>query len=388
MKIAYLYHRSDTMGGAPIHLRDLGRRLIMDGHETKVFIGGDGPFLAHLEEHGVPYQRLKHLQRDLHPLHDFAGFFELVSQLRKYRPDLISAHCPKAGFLGRLAGKCLGIPTVYSPHCWPFAEGSPKASLYLALEKMVAPLSRHIFLVSEDERREALQHHLCDSSMMTTIHNGMIDATPEKMAQPEREPLRMIMVARFEPQKDHATLFRALEKLSHLDWHLDLVGSGPGEAQFREKAAQWGWQDRIVFHGHSTRVPELLLDAQLFLLVTNWEGFPRSTLEAMRAGLPSVITDVGGNREAFVSGDEGLVVKRGDAMELAEALESLILDPDRRRRMGRAARRTFEAQFTFERMYEKYRAAYERLLGLEAAPPTEVRPRVQEVRSPRPVTIP
>ena len=59
MRIAYLYHRSDTMGGAPIHLRDLSRRLIDSGHEARIFLGGDGPFLGNLEAHDVPFETLK-----------------------------------------------------------------------------------------------------------------------------------------------------------------------------------------------------------------------------------------------------------------------------------------------------------------------------------------
>lgn len=362
MRIAFVYHRSDTMGGAPIHLRDLTRRLNEEGHEARIFIGGDGPFLDNLREHGVPYEPLKYLQRNPHPLRDLPAIFEITSKLRAFRPDLISTHCAKAGFIGRIAGRLLGIPTIYTPHCWPFSAGAPHGRIYRLLEKAVVPFTRHIFLVSENERSEALANRLCRNELMTTIHNGMLDFGERHRANPGLNPPRLMMVARFEEQKDHRTLFHALATLRELDWSLDLVGSGPLEDECQKLATELGLDSRIRFLGQSTKVPELLALAQVFLLITNWEGFPRSTLEAMRAGLPSIITDVGGNREAFAAGGEGITVKHQAVEPLAAALRRLIENPELRVSMGKCARKTFEERFTFETMYQRYLRQYRELV--------------------------
>jgi glycosyltransferase involved in cell wall biosynthesis len=198
---------------------------------------------------------------------------------------------------------------------------------------------------------------------MTTIHNGMLDVDSSLRADPAISPPRMIMVARFEAQKDHETLFRALDRLKHLEWRLDLVGGGPDEERFKSLANELGLAGRITFHGHSADVARLLARSQIFLLITNWEGFPRSTLEAMRAGLPSIVTDVGGNREAFATGAEGVAVPHRSVGELAAAVERLVSDPAMRAEMGARARRTYEEHFTFEIMYRRYLAEYRRLLG-------------------------
>lgn len=362
LKVAYVYPRSDTMGGAPIHVRDMTRRLLDEGHEAKVFIGGDGPFLENLEAHGVPYESLRFLQRAPHPVADLRAIFELYGVLKAYQPDLISTHCAKAGFVGRIVGRLLKIPTVYTPHCWPFAAGAPNARLYHFLEKLVVPVTKRIFLVADAEGDEAFESGLCSRELMQTIHNGMLDVEPEFRGQADAEPPRLFMVARFEPQKDHATLFEALADLRDLDWSLDLVGGGPLQEVYEQKAVDLGLAERIRFHGHSTRVKELLAEAQIFLLIANWEGFPRSTLEGMRAGLPVVVSDVGGSREALVDGGEGFVVPRGDAVELARVLRELISRPELRAEMGRQSRQTYEASFTFDRMYERYLRAYGELL--------------------------
>jgi glycosyltransferase involved in cell wall biosynthesis len=177
------------------------------------------------------------------------------------------------------------------------------------------------------------------------------------------------MVARFEEQKDHATLFRALAGLGDLAWQLELVGDGPLFSEAVALAKQLGIASRTQFLGFRRDVTRRLADAQVFLLITNWEGFPRSILEAMRAGLPVVASDVGGNAESVRDGETGFIVPRGDVASLRTALARLIADPELRMRFGALGRRRFEERFTFERMCEKTFAVYRDVVGLLKAVP-------------------
>jgi glycosyltransferase involved in cell wall biosynthesis len=165
------------------------------------------------------------------------------------------------------------------------------------------------------------------------------------------------MTARFDRQKDHETLFRALTTLP--DVQLDLIGNGPGQAATEALANQLGIAPRVRFLGQRLDVAELLADAHVFVLSSRWEGFPRSTLEAMRAGLPVVVSRVGGAAEAVDDGQSGFVVEPGDREQLAERLRDLVHDSDLRRRMGAASRARYEIDFTFDRMAAKTLAVYE-----------------------------
>src|SRR4029077_5775031 len=98
--------------------------------------------------------------------------------------------------------------------------------------------------------------------------------------------------------------------------------------------------------------------SQVFLLISRWEGFPRSILEAMRAGLPVVASDVGGVSESVVEGVTGFVVPAGDVEALVSRLELLLEFPPLRRRLGRAGRARYEAQFTFDHMFERTARMY------------------------------
>ena len=103
------------------------------------------------------------------------------------------------------------------------------------------------------------------------------------------------MVARFGAQKDHPTLLRALAGLLDQPWEIDLIGDGEHMAQTQVLAGELGLANRMNFLGQRRDVDELLARAQVSILATNWEGFPLSILEAMRAGLPVVATEVAGN---------------------------------------------------------------------------------------------
>ena len=148
------------------------------------------------------------------------------------------------------------------------------------------------------------------------------------------------MVARFGAQKDHPTLLRALAGLRDLPWQLDLVGEGPLLSQTRTLAASLGLEDRVHFLGQRMDVDRILANAQVGLLITNWEGFPLSILEAMRANLPVVASGVGGVSESVTDGVTGFVVPQGDVEVLRDRLRRLLSDPALRASLGIAVERS------------------------------------------------
>ncbi len=172
------------------------------------------------------------------------------------------------------------------------------------------------------------------------------------------------MTARFQAQKDHPSLFRALAGLTDRPWTLELVGDGPDIDACRSLAAGLGIADRTVFAGQCRDVAERLARADIFVLASKWEGFPRSILEAMRAGLPVIASDVGGCRESVVESETGFLVPREDPESLRSRLAELMSSPELRRKMGKAGRERFERHFTFDAMYEKTAAVYREAAGL------------------------
>ena len=166
-------------------------------------------------------------------------------------------------------------------------------------------------------------------------------------------------VARLEFQKDHETLFRALAGLLDREWTLELVGDGPREEQMRALAGQLGIGGRVQFSGLCSDVAQRLARAQIYALISNYEGFPISILEGMRAGLPVIASDVAGVRESVQDGRTGLVVPPRDAAATRAGLEKLLSSSALRRQMGEAGRKRFEERFTLDKMVDATLAVYE-----------------------------
>jgi glycosyltransferase involved in cell wall biosynthesis len=124
-----------------------------------------------------------------------------------------------------------------------------------------------------------------------------------------------------------------------------------------------GIQDRVRFLGQRMDVDQLLAAAQISLLVTNWEGFPLSILEAMRAGLPVIATSVAGIGEAVTDGETGYLVPRGDVDLLRNRIERLLTDPGLRVQLGRGGRERYERHFTLDHFVARTLAVYEEVLA-------------------------
>jgi glycosyltransferase involved in cell wall biosynthesis len=208
-----------------------------------------------------------------------------------------------------------------------------------------------------------LDARLVEEKRVVTVHNGMPDVPPTLRANPGQSPARLVTVARYEPQKDHGTLLRALGGLQDQPWELDLIGDGPLRGQMERLARELGLQGRVHFLGQRKDVGQLLARAQVSLLVSNWEGLPLSILEAMRAGLPVVATSVGGVSETIRDQETGYLIARGDVEGLREGVRRLLTDPDLRIRMGAAGRRHYEQHFTLDQMVRKTLAVYQEALA-------------------------
>ena len=365
MRIAYLVTRADPIGGAQIHVRDLTIAMREQGHEPAVITGGSGPFTDALKAEGIPTFSLQHLVAPIRPVEEFRAFGEIRAVLRELRPDLLSTHSSKAGILGRLAGRSLRIPVIFTAHGWAFTPGVPSgpATIYRFVERLAAPLASRIVTVSEFDRRLALEYGITRPEHIVTVHNGMPDIPPALRADPGRTPVRLVMVARFELQKDQRTLVRALAELRQYPWELDLIGDGPLIPEITALCAELGLSERVRFWGQVLDVETRLAEAQVFFLMSNWEGFPRSILEAMRAGLPVVASSVGGIEESVHDGETGFVVPRGDVDSLRQRIEQLLLEPELRRRLGANGRDLYERYFTLAHTVEGTLAVYREVLS-------------------------
>jgi len=179
-----------------------------------------------------------------------------------------------------------------------------------------------------------------------------------------------VCVARFFPQKNHPLLLQAFARGPAQDprARLLLVGTGPLVAQAQAEVARLGLTGKVHFLGLRSDIPDLLAATDAFVLSSDWEGTPVAMLEAMAAGLPCIATTVGGVPELIHNGKEGLLVRRGDAAGIADAMTTLLGSGEGRRSMGAAAAARAREQSDVGKMVRAYEDLYERSLAPAYAP--------------------
>jgi glycosyltransferase involved in cell wall biosynthesis len=362
MYICFLITRLDSVGGAQIHVRDTAARLADDGHRVAV-IAGERPVNEDFLPQSVQLVVVPHLRRDVALAADARSLKHLSTCISQLQPDIVSIHSSKAGLLGRLACKRLGQRCLFTAHGWVFTDGVPMArrSLYRMCEKVVSGWASRIITVSDKDHALGLDLGI-SPSRLTRIHNGVKDVKYDAQRAGSPSPrLRVVMVARFDKQKDQPLLLNALREVP--DVHATFIGDGPLLEDRKAMASALGVSDRARFEGYRSAVQEELNSADAFVLCSNWEGFPRTSLEAMRASLPVVVSDVGGAKEAVVEGQTGFCIPRGDLEALIHRLRLLVRYPELRAKMGEEGRKRFLAEFTFDRMYRQTVQVYDEVFG-------------------------
>ena len=329
-------------GGVRAHLADCARLLAADGHDVIV----EAP-AAVLEGLDIEPARAEPLEIGPRPsLNDTLA----VARLRRLgrRADVLHAHGLRAGALAALAlgrrrrGRTRLVVTLHN-----LTVGGRLTTLVGdRLERLIARRADLVLAVSPDlaERAQDLGTPHVELAIIPAVppqqpaEPGASDAAAAEDAWP-RSGARLLTVARLAPQKGLPLLLEAAAILSRevdagrltaFTWAL--AGDGPGREQAAERIA--AEQLPVTLLGRRTDAPALMKAADIVVQTSLWEGQPLTIQEALRAGTAIVATDVGGTA---VTARGGAVLVDPQAQAIAEALRTLLSDPEARTRAAERA---------------------------------------------------
>lgn len=360
MRIVQLITHMNEIGGAQIHVRDISKRLVHDGHLVTVISGGDEKIADELSIEAITYMHSKYLIRNISMIKDLFSILDIRKKLKILKPDIVAIHSSKAGIIGRIACWSLRIPFVFTAHGWAFTEGvgKKKQLIYRNIEKVIGKLSKKVITVCDQDRNLALRYQVLPSEKMETVHNGVLDTKNTLLSRENREVVNISMIARFEKPKQQLDLLKALLFVKELNWHMTFVGDGSFKKICIKFVQENHLDHKVTFLGSNSNVSDILRDSDLFVLTSAWEGLPLSVLEAMVHGLPIIASNVGGVKEAVIDSENGFLIRNN----LSELLSILLENELLRTRMGEKSREIYEASFTFEKMYQKTISAYHNLI--------------------------
>jgi len=365
-RVGFVLHVMQV-AGAEVLVKEIIERLGPRIEPTVFCLDGIGPLGEQLRAAGTEVVCLGRK-----PGRDWGVAWRLAREVRRRQIAVLHAHQYTPFFYAALAAPLSGRRprVILTEHGRHFPDTVSK--LRRALNRMVLDrLADAVNAVCGFSARSLCRVDGFAGRRIEVIENGIV---VERYSTPaDRDALRRRLgldpqrryianVARLHPVKDQASLLRAFARLAETRGDVDLllVGDGPLRGDLMDLARGLGIDRRVRFLGVRRDVPDLLGAVDIFALTSVSEAASLTLLEAMAAGLPVVVTAVGGNPEMVRHGREGLLVRRGDAEDMAAALQQLLDDPHTAAALGQAARARVWAHYRLERTVERYARLYQR----------------------------
>lgn len=175
---------------------------------------------------------------------------------------------------------------------------------------------------------------------------------------------RVVAVGRLDKQKNFELLIKSFASVQPNvpEYRLDIYGEGPQRNLLQNLIDSKNMQKHICLCGAKKNVQELIADAELFVMSSDYEGFPNALLEAMSIGLPVISTDFStGIARELIESENGLIVPVGDQEAMTKAIAELLSDDERRARMGKCNRAKCE-KFYIPQIIEKWEDAIKSII--------------------------
>jgi len=371
------------IGGTEQQLVMLAAELNRRGYRVMVFSLATGPLLGALKAERVPTLVARARLRQSRSLSIFnlaLAATKLFALLIRHRPAVVHFFLPEAYLLGAPLAAVARIPirvmsrrslNVYQqnhPGLVAWIERALHRTMTAILGNSRSVVRQLLEIEGVDSNRLGLIYNGVDTARFATgLKRGAIRASTRSAFNLPSQALVIVMVANLIVYKGHLDLLEALHIISgHLPvgWRLLLVGHDEGIGdKLRAQAHALAIDDHVVFLGSRVDVPEILLASDIGILCSHQEGFSNAVLEGMAAGLPMVVTAAGGNPEAVIDGETGIVVPPNNPPRLADGILRLIVDPDLRARFGDAGRVRVAANFSINQCVANYDGLYRMLLA-------------------------
>lgn len=355
IKVLNIITRSSPIGGAQMVLLD---NVIRNSFTNIVVTGNEGVLTEKLRLNGIKVIIIKNLKRSF-SIYDISVLFKIILILKKEKINFVTSHSSKIGVLARLACFFTNTRNAFVVHGWSFSNDNSKTAyfFFLFVEKFMKFFTDYFILVSKYDIAIGLKNNILKNKNHILIYNGSKDLFQNNLKRKKSKKIVISFVARFSSQKDHQTLFDALcllndEQLDLLS--INLIGGGKLIDKFIDKSISMKIHRSLNFIGETSEVNKYLVNSDLFMLISNYEGLPVSIIEALSLGMPIIASNVGGVNELVKDGVNGFLIPKKDSITLYKVLVNLLSGNSYNiESMGRRSREIYADSFKVDVMAAK-----------------------------------
>lgn len=332
--------------------------------------------IAFFRERGISVHELAYQRSTPSILEFLRAIWALRAFLRLVRPDVAHFVTPQSVICGGLAAHLTGVERVVgaiSGLGYLDRSDSPTRKLIRAASRAlyrVALSQRSVAVIVQNARDEDTMRRLLPRrTRIERFHGSGVDLEVFTPAPPSTGIPRVVLPSRMLRDKGIPIFARAAAQVRDSGIEAEFILAGGPDARSpssmsEDELVALAASGHVKYLGHRTDIREILQSASIVCLPSEYgEGLPLALAEAAACGIPVVTTDMPGCRDAVDPDVTGLLVPPRDHVALAEALTTLLLDPDRRRAMGARARALAEARFGVSGIIESHLALYRWLVS-------------------------
>lgn len=361
--------RQGKIGGGESYLLSLVENLDRDLYEPVVLSFTEGPMVERLRSLGIT----THVIYTEKPF-DFRVWKKVRQVMVDERIDIVHAHGTRAASNMFRGAKKLGLPLIYTCHAWSFhIDQHPVVKKIRILSEKYLVNQTDVNICGCIANRETGKELF--GRFEAEIINNSVDPkkfnpyATYKNLRPELgigpDEIVIASIARFTLQKQPWKLIGAFAEVAKNvpNARLLMVGDGEQKEKAVEMIRQLGLEDRVILQPFRTDVPDLLANADIFVLPSLWEAFPIALLEAMSMGKAVIGTNVDGTPEIIEHRKNGLLIEIDDLQKnLATALNELCLDDSLRKKLQEGAVASIYNRYNVETLAQKNEDVYRSLI--------------------------
>jgi glycosyltransferase involved in cell wall biosynthesis len=314
--------------------------------------------------------RIDGLGRSIKPWSDLSALIEIIRAIRKFKPDVIHTHTSKAGVIGRIAS-LLSLHSskrvhTFHGHLLHGYFGRFKTRLVIVVEKVLALFSDHLLAVGKKVQDELLSAGIGNASKFTVMPPGVMLGSVPVSINAKRELgldsnlLYCSFIGRVTDIKRPDRFLDVVSEISKRDIPLFFFIAGDGNLLEEVRQRIEAESLPVTCLGWQTDIEKLLGASDIVVLTSDNEGTPLSLIQAGMAGVPVVSTNVGSVSEVVINGVTGIITDLKVAT-IANAIETLVNNPELRSNLGHEAKKFTLANFGVERLIQDHENLYRKI---------------------------
>lgn len=295
----------------------------------------------------------QHTYRSIFAFNDNWKAYKNLCRFLENHPNIEILHCnsPIGGVIGRICGHKYGIKKIiYTAHGFHFYKGAPliNRTIFKWIEMLLAHWTDAILTMNQEDFESASKFHMHENGKVYQVSGVGVDtdsfhginvdrnAIRDSIGVP-RDAIMAIAMGDIVPRKNYKTAINAIALAKRPQLHYVICGTGTQVGELKKLAKSLNIGNQIHFLGFRTDIKQLALSSDLYLFSSLQEGLPRSTMEAMCAGLPCVLSSIRGHIDLIEQEKGGLLCKINKVEEFANSLQRMVDNSDFRKMQGKIA---------------------------------------------------